>query len=100
MKKILPVLFFILLLAISFSAQTQKPYVWLPDGTYDETVPTPKDFFGYEIGDYLTDNLQMVAYIKELEKRTNRVRVFQYGESVERRKLWIVAISNPENMQK
>lgn len=100
MKKILPVLFFVFLLANSFSAQMQKPYVWLPDGIYDENIPTPKEFFGYEIGDYLTDNLQMVAYIKELEKRTNRVRVFQYGESVERRKLWIVAISNPENMQK
>ena len=42
----------------------------------------------------------MAAYIKELEKVTNRVKVFQYGETVERRKLWIVAVSSPENIQK
>lgn len=101
MKNFLTIFCLLFLFSIlQVSAQTQPPYVWLPGGTYDEKVPTPKEFFGYEIGDYLTDNLQMVAYIKELERVTSRVKVFQYGESVERRKLWIVAISSPENIQR
>ncbi len=75
-------------------------YQWLPNGTYDPKVPTPQSVFGYEIGDYLTDNLQMVDYIHQLESTTQRVKVFQYGESVERRKLWLLAISSPENIQK
>lgn len=73
-------------------------FEWLPGGTYDPAIPTPKQYFGYEIGDYLTDNLQMAAYIHKLEELSPRVKVFQYGESVERRKLWIVAVSTPENI--
>lgn len=84
-----------LLLTVSSAAQG---YEWLPGGTYDQNIPTPRQFFGYEIGDYLTDNLQMAAYIKRLEEVSPRVKVFQYGESVERRKLWIVAVSAPENI--
>ncbi len=86
-------------LFLSFSTSAQN-FEWLPGGTYDQSVPTPKQFFGYEIGDYLTDNLEMAAYIKKLEEVSPRVKVFQYGESVERRKLWIVAVSTPENISR
>ncbi len=75
-------------------------YQWLPNGTYDANVPTPQSVLGYEIGDYLTDNLQMVDYIHRLEASSKRVKVIQYGESIERRKLWLIAISSPENIQK
>ncbi len=91
-----PILFcFIFYFSFSFGQ-----YQWLPNGTYDANVPTPQSVFGYEIGDYLTDNLQMVDYIHRLEATSKRVRVFQYGESIERRKLWLLAISSPENIQK
>lgn len=97
MRKILPLV--CLALVVSATITFGQSYQWLPNGTYDSKVPTPKQFFGYEIGDYLTDNLQMVAYIHKLQEVTNRVKIFQYGESVERRKLWLVAISSPENIQ-
>lgn len=87
------------LLVIIYSTAMGQ-YKWLPNGSYDSNVPTPQSAFGFEIGDYLTDNLQMVDYIHQLENTTKRVKVFQYGESVERRKLWLVAISSPENIQK
>lgn len=79
---------------------TGQGFQWMPNGSYDPNVPAPKDVLGYEIGEYLTDNLQMVDYIHKLQASTQRVKVFQYGESVERRKLWLVAISSPENIQK
>ena len=75
-----------------------QDFQWLPNGSYDPNVPTPKAVLGYEIGEYLTDNLQMADYIHQLQASTRRVKVFQYGESVERRKLWLVAISSPENI--
>jgi len=87
----------LLLFCFSYS---YAQYQWLPNGTYDPNVPTPQSVFGYEIGDYLTDNLQMVDYIHQLEASSKRVKVFQYGESVERRKLWLIAISSPDNIQK
>lgn len=89
-----------LLLFFTASLCQSQGFQWLPNGTYDPNVPTPESVFGYEIGDYLTDNLQMVDYIHKLQSSTQRVKVFQYGVSVERRKLWILAISSPENIQK
>ncbi|MEZ5306939.1 MAG: M14 family zinc carboxypeptidase [Pyrinomonadaceae bacterium] len=86
-----------LCVAASFFGQG-KSYQWLEGAEYDTAIPSPKQFLGYEIGDYLTDNLQMVSYIHELERKSPRVKVFQYGETVERRKLWLVAISSPKNM--
>ncbi len=91
--------FICLFLSLSFIADGQT-FEWLPGGTYDRQIPSPKEFFGYEIGDYLTDNHQMVAYIHELEKKSARVKVFQYGETVERRKLWLIAVTSPENIAK
>ena len=90
---------FCVVLFCAGSSVSQDSFEWLPGGTYDPNIPTPKQFLGYEIGEYLTDNLQMVAYIHKLQELSPRVKVFQYGESVERRKLWIVAISSPENIQ-
>ncbi len=98
MKTILLVLLAIFTFGSSGASQTGAPYQWLPNATYDANVPNPKEFLGYEIGDYLTDNLQMAAYIQRLKETSNRVRVFQYGESVERRKLWLVVISSPQNL--
>jgi hypothetical protein len=91
---------FLLPLLLLIGMPTFAQFQWLPNGTYDPKVPTPESVFGYEIGDYLTDNLQMVDYIHQLQASTNRVKVFQYGVSVERRKLWLIAISSPEHIQK
>jgi hypothetical protein len=95
MSRFLTVFFLVMAFAVSVIPQS---FEWLPGGEYDPAIPTPKQFLGYEIGDYLTDNHQMVAYIHELEKKSARVKVFQYGETVERRKLWVLAISSPENI--
>lgn len=91
---------FLALALLAISQFSFGQFQWLPGGTYDPNVPTPQSVFGYEIGEYLTDNLQMADYIHRLEAATKRVKVFQYGMSVERRKLWLVAISSPENIQK
>lgn len=89
---------YLITLLFCYTSLYAQDYEWLPGGTYDPAVPTPKSVFGYEIGDYLTDNLQMVDYIHKLQVSTNRVKVFEYGMSVERRKLYLLAISSPENI--
>ena len=58
----------LLIVFLATSSFAQESYEWLPGGTYDPKIPTPKQFLGFEIGDYLTDNLQMVAYIRELQR--------------------------------
>ncbi len=96
MKKMIAVLVFLVLLTPVFS----QDYEWWRNGTYDPAVPTPKSVLGYEIGTYLTDHLQMVDYIHQLEKASNRVRVIKYGQSVERRDMYLLVIASPANLER
>ena len=75
-------------------------FEWLPGGTYDSSIPTPESVLGYRIGEFLTDHLQMVDYIHKLAEATDRVQVFHYGKSVERRDMYLVVIGLPENMER
>ncbi len=92
-------LFFVLMLLLPavFFAQD---FEWLPGGTYDPAIPSPKSVLGYEIGTYLTDHLQMVDYIHRLAESSERVEVFEFGETYEKRKMYLLAIGSPENMKK
>jgi hypothetical protein len=73
---------------------------WFPGSTYDPGIPTPKSVLGYEIGEYYTEHPQMTAYMRRLEAASRRVKVFHVGESAERRELVLVAVSDPENIQR
>src|SRR5690606_795409 len=71
-----------------------------PSSNYNPAVPTPASYFGYEIGDDLTEHYQMLGYIHELEKAApERVKLFKIGISQERRPMYLMVISSPENMQ-
>ncbi|MDZ7300755.1 MAG: M14 family zinc carboxypeptidase [candidate division KSB1 bacterium] len=81
--------------AISFPQQFQ----YFPDGIYRQNVPAPESVLGYEIGAYFTDHEQMLDYMSRLgESAADRVRVFEIGQSLERRKMILVVISAPENI--
>jgi hypothetical protein len=89
----------LLALSFVFILGTQLS-VWFPGSTYDPAVPTPKSVLGYEIGEYYTEHPQMTGYMRRLEAASPRVKVFRVGETNERRELILVAISDPENIQR
>jgi|GEM_PF-876081 len=76
----------------------------------DYNVTTPRAFFGYDIGqDYKltpwqTEELPgeglrkgIVDYAYELERTSNRVHVFQYGQSEMGRPMILTVVTSPEN---
>lgn len=70
-----------------------------PSGEYNIEVPTPESFFGYEIGEDLTEHYPMINYIHALEDAVpERVKVIEIGTSQERRPMYLVVISAPENI--
>lgn len=97
MKKISITIFAIILLPALIFAQG---FDWLPGSTYDRSIPTPESVLGFEIGTYLTDHLQMVDYIRKLAESTDKVQIVKFGQSIERRDLYLVIISSPENMSR
>lgn len=79
-------------------AREGAPKAWWPGGTYLADVPSPRQFLGYELGSYLTDHEPMVAYLHRLAEGSPRVRIEKFGTSVERRDMYLLIISAPENL--
>src|ERR1035438_8537986 len=64
-------------------------------------VPTPKSFFGHEIGadGSVLDWDQVVGYFQALEKSSDRIRVEELGRSTEGRPFIAATIADPETLQ-
>src|SRR5690242_12936248 len=66
------------------------------------SVTTPKQFFGFNIGDdyQLFNYTQYSEYIRKLEKETNRMKVVEIGKTSEGRPMLMAIITSPENVKK
>jgi len=78
-------------------AQAQQEYFFKNTGSFDVKIPTPEQFLGYPIGTHYTRHDQIVAYLKELEKVSNKVHVQTIGKTYEERPQVIETITSPEN---
>ncbi|MDQ3950745.1 MAG: hypothetical protein M3282_10405 [Gemmatimonadota bacterium] len=92
----------VLLAAIGNPLAAQRPaaesrFEFSPGGTYDPAVPTPEAVLGYPVGTFHTDYARLEKWIAALQ-RSERVRVMRYGESIERRTLYLIVISSPQNL--
>ena len=98
-RYITTLLFCLFLSFSSISALGQSSPMY-PSSNYNAAIPTPASFLGYEIGDDLTEHYQMLGYIQKLEEAApDRVKLIHIGMSQERRPMYLMVISSPENMQ-
>lgn len=86
----------ILLLCVSVAAQMQLDY-YLPEGEYDKNIPTPKQFLGYEVGEWHFGHDHLVYYMKKLGELSERFSVHEYARSHEARPLIVVTITSADN---
>ncbi len=71
---------------------------YLPsDGEYDPSVPTPESFFGFQVGEWHLQPEQVHAYIKELGRVSERIKVLPMGKSHESREILLAVITDPGN---
>jgi len=69
------------------------------DGPYLQGVPTPESLFDYEVGELHTTYGRMEQFFAALvETAPERIHLEQYGWSVEKRRLWMAAISSEANI--
>lgn len=61
-------------------------------------IKTPAEFLGYELGEHFTYHHQVVSYFEYVAKTSPMVELEYYGRSYERRPLFVVYISTPENV--
>lgn len=67
--------------------------------TRAQTIPTPKEHFGFNIGDnyQLTTYTQAEAYFKKLDAASDRVKMVDMGLTEEGRTQWMLIVTSPEN---
>ena len=86
----------VLFLCTGLSAQD---YFYEKFHPFNETIPSPAEFLGYDIGDHHTRHDLMVAYLTKLAEVSDRASIYEYGKTHEGRKLVMLTISSPENLQ-
>ena len=96
MKKILLLSF--LILTITLSAQKKTLSYYLPDNiSYDKNIPTPEEFFGFQIGEQHVSHDQLVSYMKELDRLSDRITSKMIGRTHENRPVMALTITSPDN---
>jgi 2-hydroxy-3-keto-5-methylthiopentenyl-1-phosphate phosphatase len=94
LKKIISSLF----LMLSFMlVQGQANYFYPNKGNFDASIPTPEQFLGYAIGEQHTRHDRIVAYLKELDRLSDKVSFEIIGETFEHRAQVVAIFSSPEN---
>jgi len=91
-------LFALLTLFVSTSnAQGIKHYI--PDGEYtlNPSVPSPKEFLGFEVGEHHISHDLLISYMRALSKSSDRVISQEIGTTYEGRPLIFLIITSPEN---
>jgi len=59
-------------------------------------VKSPEEFLGYKIGTQITPHWKMLDYYRYVASQVpNMIKYEQYGESIERRPLYVFYVSSP-----
>lgn len=88
------------LLAAPLPALAQTPYFFpqtAATADLDLAIPTPEAFLGYPIGSHYTRHDQVVAYLRELDRLSDRITVQEIGRSYEERPLLAVFVTSAAN---
>src|SRR5690625_2761767 len=93
-------IFGIILSIFSFSlhAQVNLSY-YLPDNTaLNPAITSPKEFLGFQIGEWHISNDQQTYYMKQLADESDRIIYEVRGHSHENRPMVNMIISHPDNL--
>lgn len=84
--------------AVSAVVAEELPYFVPAGAQYDPSIPTPKDVFGYDTGDYISNPGSVVQYIQTVAAASDRISLEVIGRTHERRPIHLLTISSPENL--
>ena len=88
---------------INFQANAQLDFneidlnYYLPETEYDPSIPSPKAFLGYEIGEWHVNHDKLLAYMHLLAEKSDRITISEYARSYEKRPLVYLTITSKEN---
>ncbi|MCP2670320.1 peptidase [Maricaulaceae bacterium EIL42A08] len=84
--------------AFTASAIAEPIEFFQVDGViYDQSVQSPEDAFGYEIGERPVRVGDMVSYLRSIANGSDRIQVETIGYSHQRRPILFFTVTSPEN---
>lgn len=96
MKKIITTLLFAFIALLS-NSQEKLEYYLPADVTYDQNIPTPEQFFGQQIGEWHLTYDQVLFYVKEIARVSDRAVLQEYARSWENRPLVHLIFTSAKN---
>ncbi len=87
----------LLLLLVTGTARAQSAYFFPGEWNFDPSIPSPDAFLGYEIGTHHTRHDQIVAYMRELARLSDRVTYQEIGRTYGERVMPVITITSPGN---
>ena len=83
---------------ISLNSVKAQDYFLENNGPYDNTILSPEQYLGYEIGFEHTRHDLILAYLKYLANISEKAQIIKYGETHEGRDLVMLTVSSTENL--
>lgn len=96
-KGILICSLFALLFSANATAQVTLDYYLQNDVTYDESIPTPAEVIGHEVGEWHVTHDKLVNYMRALAEASDRVTYLEHAKTHEDRPIVMLTITSPEN---
>lgn len=88
----------ILFIFLFTNLNSQNDYFFPEDITFDETIPSPSEFLGYEIGEWHTRHARLVSYLEKLAEISPNAQIQTIGYTHEMRPQVILTISSENNL--
>ncbi|MFY0651853.1 MAG: zinc carboxypeptidase [Cyclobacteriaceae bacterium] len=99
--RVLPsILLFFFLVHVSKAQDGDKINYFPKDISYDPNFPRPEWLLGYEVGEWHVSHDQLVYYMKEMARLSDRITIVETGRTYENRPLLLLTITSPENHAK
>ncbi len=93
----------LLLLLAPLAAQVPDPapvapLVLMPGVTYDPAIPTLQQVVGHATGEEITAHAQVEKYLQALVAASRRMRLVEFGQSWQGRKLYYAVVASEANL--
>jgi len=70
---------------------------WGFTATTQQSLLSPGQFLGYDLGDRFTPHHKVIDYFKYVAESVDNLKLVEYGETYEHRPLVVAIITSPEN---
>ena len=91
--------FSVILTVFTVFSGSSQDYFLESKEPFNPEIPSPEVFLGYAIGEQTTRHDLIVAYFEKLAEISDRASIVVYGKTHEHRKLIMLTVSTPENLQ-